>query len=107
MKEIMEELSKIVEGSNQKQTLAFELEEDEESTNKYATSKSIILNTNFSKQKSSGPEIPFEFNNYDSFGHEMEYNSIFNKNAKENDRFLCKSQSLKENNCINQGEPIF
>ena len=31
MKEIMEELSKIVDGPNQKQTFAFELEEDQES----------------------------------------------------------------------------
>lgn len=41
MKEIMEELSKIVEGSNQKKTLAFEFEEDEESAVQYdITSKS-------------------------------------------------------------------
>lgn len=69
----------------------------------------LLVNLDFdilhiAKNKTSGPEIPFEFNNYDSFGHEIEYNSIFNKQkSNENDRFLAKSQSLKENNLINQG----
>ena len=32
------------------------------------------------------------FNNYESFGNDIELNSIFNKESNERDRFLGKSQ---------------